>query len=882
MRRDEDDLPMSRIPPVDEDVRRELDFHIDARAAELESRGMTPEQARAAARACFGDAAAVEAECREIETRRRAQRKRARKWDDFRQDVRLGARLLRRSPGYTLAAIVTLALGIGANTAVFSLVDRVLLRPLSFTNADRLVTMFERHEKGWGDFAYATYLELRDNLHSFDAIAQYGAGNTTMIGTDRGVTVSTGWISRDFFKAFPLRPVVGRLPLPEEYVLGAAPVAVVSHAFWRDELGSPSSLDSVRLRGDRELHVVGVLPPSFDFPVGTQVWEPMELDEQSKSHTAHNWSTIGLLARGVTPHAAQREVDALLTRMNTQYYPDFDAVGSTITPLQDAMTASSRAPLYLLLAASAILLLTACTNLASASLARGTARATELSVRSALGATRGRLVRQLLTEAVILSLLGCVAGLVLAALTLRVLAPLAPPALHVADVSIDARVLFFATAVALVTALLFGLLPAMRLSDSGTRIVLRGGTRGTADGGRLRIWNVLVAAEVALAVVLLSGSALLLRSFALVLRTDLGFTPDQVTAASVDLPQSTYDRTSSIIPAFHQRALATLGAQPGVTAVGFVNVAPLRGTFPNGAMEVEGKPHVPRGPYSGSAVYRVVGGDYFAAMGIPLKQGRGFGPSDDAGAAPVVVVSETLAQEEWPGDDPIGKRVRAYGMDGREEPWYVVVGVVGDVRGASVTDPFRETYYFDHRQRPANRAGYVTYVVRSPLTEGSIASLIRRGLASIDPLVAIESTPYRSFVAESLADRRFTMLVLGAFALVALLLSVVGIYAVVAYSVAQRTREMGVRLALGATPGGIRTLVLRGSLAAVVPGLALGLVFSAALSGALRSLLYGVTRFDVISLGAAVVLLGGAALVSVLIPAIRATRVDPVRAIRSE
>jgi predicted permease len=882
MTRDEDDLPMSRIPPVDEDVRREVEFHIDARARELEERGMTPQQARTAARAFFGDAAAVEAECREIETRRRAHRKRARRWDDFRQDVRLGAHLLRRSPGYTLAAVATLALGIGANAAVFSIVDRVLLQPLTFANADRLVTMTERHEKGWGNIAYATYLELRERAHAFDAIAQYGGGPSTIIGADRGITVGTGWISRDCFKAFPLRPLLGRLPLPEEYVLGATPVAVVSHAFWRDYLGAPASLDSMRLRGDADLRVVGVLPPSFDFPVGTQVWEPLELDQQATSHTAHNWETVGRLKPGVAPQAAQRELDEVLSRMKAQYYPDFDAVGATVTPLQEAMTASSRTPLYLLLAASAILLLTACTNLASASLARGTARRAELSVRSALGATRGRLVRQLVTEAIILSLLGCVAGLGLAALTRKILSPLAPPALHVTDVTIDGRVLAFAAAVSIVTALLFGLLPALRLSESGTRAVISSGMRGTADGGRLRVWNVLVAAEVAMAVVLLSGSALLLRSFALVLRTELGFDPAYATATSVELPPSTYDRTAGTIPVFHERVTARLRTQPGLTAAGFVNLAPLRGNKPNGAMEVEGKPHDPRGAFTGSAIYRVIGGDYFAAMGIPLRRGRSFGPGDDAAAPRVVVVSESFAQQEWPGEDPIGKRVRPEGMDLADEEWHVVVGVVGDVRGASVTDPYRATYYFDHRQRPAVRARAVTYVVRSALDEGGVATLIRRTIASIDPQVAVESTPYRDFVAESLADRRFTMLVLGAFALVALLLSVVGIYAVVSYSVAQRTRELGVRLALGATPGGLRALVLRGSMAAVIPWLAAGLALSVSLSGALRSLLYGVTRFDALSLGAAVALLGGAALASVLIPAMRATRVDPTLAIRAD
>ncbi|MBK6487120.1 MAG: ABC transporter permease [Gemmatimonadetes bacterium] len=882
MSRDDDDLPMSRIPPVDEDVRREVAFHIEARAAELEARGMTPDDARATAREFFGDKAAVEAECREIESRRRATNRRARRWDALRQDVRLGARLLRRSPGYTAAAVLTLALGIGANTAVFSIVNRVLLQPLAFENADRLVTMTERHESGWANLAYATYLDLREQSRSFDALAEYGAGTSTVIGTDRGFTVNTAWISRDFFKAFPLRPVMGRLPLPDEHVEGAVPVVVVSFAFWRDVLGAPSSLDTVRLRGSQDFAVVGVLPAEFDFPGGTQVWQPMELIEQSESHTSHRWDTIGRLALGVSPAAAQRDVDQVLARLNEQYYPDFDAVGSTITPLQDAMTATSRTPLYLLLAASAILLLTACTNLASASLARGTARQTELSVRSALGATRGRLVRQLVTEAVLVSVLGCLAGLGMAAVMLRLLATQAPPTLQVTDVPIDGWVLAFAAIVSVVTALLFGLLPALRLSESGTRAVLRGGTRGTGEGGRLRIWNMLVAAEVALAVVLLSGSALLIRSFSLVLETDLGFDPDQVTAATVDLPSSTYDRNSTAIPTFHARVLEQLRMQPGVGAAGFINVAPLGGNNPNGRMEVEGKPHDPRGPFTGSSVYRVIGGDYFSVMGIPLRRGRVFGPADDAAAAPVVVVSEAFVKEEWPGEDPIGKRVRPNGMDVSDEPWHVVIGVVGDVRGASVTDEFRETYYFDHRQRPAARTGYSTYVVRSSLAIGSVSALLRQGVASIDPLVVVESTPFRAFVAESVADRRFTMLVLGTFALVALVLAVVGIYAVVSYSVAQRTREMGVRLALGATPSGLRGLVVRGSMAAVIPGLLAGLVLSIGLSGALRSLLYGVTRFDPLSLGTAVALLGGAALVSVLIPAMRATRVDPMLAIRAE
>ena len=881
--RDDDDLPMSGVRPVHEDVRRELEFHIEQRARELVATGHSPEQAMAAAREYFGDRERVEAECREIESRRRATRRRSRRWEALQQDARLGLRVLRKSPGFTLAATLTLALGIGANAAVFSIVNKVILQPLPYAEPDRLVWMVERHgEKGWGSVPWANFLDLEQQAKSFSSMASMGASTVTLLGAGSPLRVRAAAVSAGFFRVFPVRPVMGRLPAPDEYRRGANPVAVVSYRFWRNELGAPASLEGVHLRMDRDHEVVGVLPPGFDFPDGSQVWGPVELFDQSMSRTSHNWDTVGRLAPGATVEGATREVDGILARLRRMYYPDFDATGSIITPLQEHLTATARTPLYLLLGASAMVLLAACTNLASAMLARGTARAGELAVRAALGATRLRLVRQLVTESAMLSVLGCAVGLGLASLLLRVLPLVAPEGYDLTSVRIDTRVLVFAAGVTIVTALLFGLLPALRLSGGGGSAMLREGGRGTADPRRLRAWSVLVAAEVSLAVVLLTGSALLIRSFARVMDTRLGFDPARVVTADVDLPAITYADSGPGVAAFHERVLDALHQQPAIDAVGFVNVLPLRGANPSGAIEVEGKPLDPRGAFNGYSVYRVVGGDFFRAAGIPLVRGRLFGAGDDAGSAPVVIVNETFARKEWPDGEAIGKRVRPAGMDGRHEPWFVVVGVVGDSRGASVTEPFRQTYYFPYRQRPAYRSRSVSYVARGPTDESSLGRALRGAALAVDPQVPVEVRAYRQIVDASVADRRFTMLVLGAFAGVALLLAVIGIYAVISYSVAQRTREIGVRLALGATPTGVRLLVLRAAMGAVLPGLVVGTLLALAGSGALRSLLYGVTPTDRIALLASVAVLAIAAVGSSFLPATRATRVDPMIAIRTE
>jgi predicted permease len=881
--RDEESLPLSKVPPVAEDVRREMEFHLEQRVAELVAQGMSREQATAAARDAFGDRAAVEEECREIETRRRDTRRRMRAREALRQDVLVGLRVLRRSPGFALAAVATLALGVGANTAVFSLVNTVLLRPLPFVEPDRLVHIVERHEKGWGDLAWTGFLDVQNQARSFTAVTAYAAGTTTILGALTPLQVHGAAVSRDFFRVFPLRPVLGRVPLPDEHREGATPVAVVSYAFWRDHLGSPASLDGVHLRSDADMAVVGVLPPGFDYPDGTQVWSPVERNAPfSASHTAHNYDVIGRLKAGLTVDDARRDLDALFARVRPIYLPDYDAVGSIVKPLQDVLTRNARTPLFLLLGASAFLLLAACTNLASSLLARGTARAGEMAVRSALGATQSRLVRQLLTESALLAVVGCAAGVVLAIVALRALVLVAPPTLPISEVRLDGRVLAFAGLTTVITTFLFGALPAMRLTRASASVALRGGMRGTQEPGKLRLWNILVAAEVAFAVALLAGSVLLIRSFAKVLDSELGFDPSHVETAEVNLPAINYDGLSPAISSFHMRVLERLRATPGVSAAGFANIIPVGGDGPSGMLEVAGLPLDANGPHNGYAIYRVVGGDYFEALGIRVIAGRTFGPSDDAKAPPVVVVSQDFAKHYWPNEDPIGKQLRPYGMDRGKEQFATVIGVVASTRSRGVTSAFQETYYFDHRQRPAYRSYTTSYVVRASGDAGALSTVIRRAVDAVDPQVPVRTETFDEILASSIADRRFTTLVLGVFAATALLLAIVGIYAVVSYSVAQRTREIGVRLALGATSGGVRALVVGAAMRAVVPGLVVGVAIAIADARVLRAMVFGVSPFDPLAIAGALGALLLAALASSAWPARRATRVDPITAIRAE
>ena len=882
---DDERLPLSRTPPVADDVRRELEFHLEQRIAELMATGIPRDRAIQLAQESFGDRARVEAEGRAIERHRRAGVRRSEWLGALGQDVVVGFRVLRKNPGFTATAVLTMGLGTGAVAALFSLVNQVLLRPLPYPEPNRLVTIEERHEKGSGSVPWANFLDLEARSRSFAGMASYGAWTATVLGAGQPLRVKTGAVSSGFFKVFPLRPVLGRLPVAADHRLGASPVAVVSYEFWRDVLGSPRSLAGTRLKLSWDVEVIGVLPAGFDFPDHTQIWWPMELMEQSISRTAHNWDVVGRLKPGIRVERSTRELDQILATLKARYAPDFDATGSTVTGLQEAQTGGVKRPLLLLLAASGVFLLAACTNLASGILARGTARLGELTVRSALGATRVRLARQLLTESALLAGLGAAAGLAIALVLLRTLTPLAPVAMRLDRIALDGWVGGFTLGVALVATLLFGLLPALRLSGASSIAALRETAVGMASGRRMRAWNALIAAEVALAVALLSGSVLLVKSFGRIMETRLGFDPEGTVAVAVDLPSVNYPGNSPVVSGFHLRALERIAATPGVVAVGFVNVPPLLGNGPSGAMTVEGKPPDPSGGggFTGYAIYRVIGGDYFRAMGMPVLRGRSFGPGDDAKAPKVAVVDEAFANEQWPTEDPLGKRLKPAGMDtSGDEPWFTVIGVVPSVRSSSIIGRVRPTYYFDHRQRPPYRSTSVTYAVRTGRDPAKLFAPVRQAVRSVDPEVPVELQTMQEMVAGTVTDRRFTMLVLGTFGALALLLAIVGISGVVSYAVAQRTREIGVRRALGATRGRVSRLVLGTTLAAVVPGLVLGAVLTLGNARALRAFLYGVSPFDLATLGIAVGALGAAALLASLVPAWRAARVDPLIAIRAE
>ncbi|HTO73697.1 MAG TPA: ABC transporter permease, partial [Gemmatimonadales bacterium] len=462
--RPDEELPLTRLLSVNEDVRRELAHHLAERQKELEAQGWSPAEAATEARRSFGDLSAVEEECRAITRRVRKSVRRAESLESWRQDLVLAWRLLLKSPAFTLAAVLTLALGIGANAAIFSVVNGTLLKPLPYDHPERLMDLAERHEHGWGNVSWANMLDWRAQSHSFDGMASYGRGHVTALTSQGPLTVWSASVSEDFFRLFPVQPVRGRLPSADEHRVGANPVAVVSYDFWRNRLGAPTDLTGERIRIDHDYQVIGVLPQGFSYPRDAEVWSPLEIDQQPTSRTAHNWSSIGRLRAGVGVADAERELDTLTARMAKQDGPDFDATGSIVTPLQDKLTSSTRAPLYLLLGASALLLLAACTNLASSMLARGITRRQEIAVRIALGAGRLRIVRQLFTESLLLALLGSGAGLLVARWALGVFLRLAPPALRLAEVHLDGWVLGFTALVGGMTTVLVGLFPALKIS----------------------------------------------------------------------------------------------------------------------------------------------------------------------------------------------------------------------------------------------------------------------------------------------------------------------------------------------------------------------------------------------------------------------------------
>ncbi len=803
-------------------------------------------------------------------------------------DLKYAIRTLRRSPGYTLAALLTLILGIGANTAVFSVVHGILLAPLPYPDADRLVLVREVNGNGRPmAAAWRNFVDWRDRTRSLDGLVAWNSWTSTVLGAGAPLRTEVARISEGFFETVGVPPVRGRAPASAEHVRGAAPAVVVSDGFWRTHLGGDPDFTSRTLTvGSHSAQVIGVMPPAFAYPADAEIWIPLELDEQAESRTSHNYRVLGRLRPGLALEAADADLDAITASfldedpgvVNETWFEGFFPREVTIETLHAATVADSRRALLILLGASVLVLLVACTNLASATLARGTGREREIAVRRSLGAARGQVVRQLFVEALVLATTGGALALALAWAMIRVLPALAPAGIpRIGEVTLDAPVVATAFLVALATAVLFGLLPALRVSDGRFAETLRSGGRGGHDRGRHRVWKALITLEVALALLLVAGSGLLIRSFFSVLAVHPGYRTESVLTATLSPPDQRYP-DGAARRSYYERLLAELQASPVVEAVGLTSSAPLS-SVPNGDIPVR------RATGDGSVIgdYFVISDDYFRALDIPLLAGRTFNERDRDGAPHVVVVNRAFAALAWPGEDPLGKEMKGGGMDDYwdKDVWATVIGVVDDIRQSDLTREPEPALYFSYRQRPF-RTWSMTALVRPRTTIDAVGPAVRDIVRQVDPDVPVAISTIEARLAGSVTPRRFTVFVLGVFAAVALLLACVGIWSVVAYAVATRTREIGIRMALGATAGSVRAHLQRGYLTPVGIGVVIGLALTLATTRVLRSLLYEVRPTDPLTLALTLALLGGAAWLASYVPSLRSTRMSPVETMRAE
>jgi putative ABC transport system permease protein len=791
------------------------------------------------------------------------------------RDVRVSWRSLRRDPVFAVLALLTLSIGIGATTAIFTVGNVVLLRPLPYPAPDRLVALWQVTTAS--DRASVSIPNFRDwqaDAHAFAAMATIRGGTTTVLGGTEPTRAEVYRVSGDFFRVLGARPDRGRVFMPEDSRFGSAPVAVVSASFWRRVLGGTNVANQrVELAG-RVFDVIGVMPDESVFPDRAEVWIPRELFDGEESRDGLNDRVIARLTPDATIARARQELSGIATRLRRDHPQDNPAFDARVIDLQRDLVGNVRDYLRILLGAVAFVLLVAAVNLASASLARGTARGREMAIRLALGSGRSRLVRQLLTESTMLAVAGGAAGIAVAAWLVRVLVRLAPSSIpRPAAIGLDATVLAFAIGVSVLTGLLIGLAPAILCSDVSPAATLAG-SRGAVGDARNALRRILVGAEVALALVLLAGAGLLLRSFARLVGERPGFDTRGALVADLALPSSRYADAMTRLT-FYDGLLERLRALPGVETVAATNTPPLS-WGPNGAILAKDRPGE-----AGQAHYRVVSGDYFHALGVPLVNGRSFVPADDSVAPHVAVVNETFARQMWPGGDASAKRIRFRGMDLHNETWLTVVGVARDAKQIALDAAPVPEVYVSYRQRP-ERTGAMSIIVRSASLSASLAAAVRGVVREQGSDVPVTIGTMEERVARSVADRRFVMLVLTAFGAVALLLAAVGIYGVLSYSVARRTKEIGVRVALGAQSRTVLGMIVADSMRPVMWGTLLGIAGALFVSRVLRGLVYGVGVADPIAFAAATAALMVVALLASWIPARRASRVDPIVVLRGE
>jgi len=810
------------------------------------------------------------------------------------RDLRYVARSFVRTPGFFIVAAFTLALGIGATTAIFSVVNGVLLQPLPYRESDRIVQLFQIDKDGNRmSVSEPNFADWKSGTRSFAGIAMTRAGGIiTVNGLSEPVRVRGTSVTRDFFSVFGVRPELGRTFVDEELRTGAPASVIVSHGFWQRYLGANlNAVGRTITIGTTLFTIVGVMPEHMNYPAGNELWTPHEIDEPNPSRTSHGWRVIARLKDGVTLEQAKQDLSAVSRRLKAQYGDNTWMFDGDLTTLREQLVGKTRTTLLVLLGASAFLLLIACANVVNLLIARMTIRRSELGLRLALGATRGRLVQQFLTEAGVLSVVGGLVGVALAALGVRALLSMQTGNLPRADeIHVSWPVMAFALFISFTAAMAMGLLTAWHGTRGDIRETLSSSQRTqTGTGSSARIRRTLVVSQMALTVVLLVGASLLARSFMRLLDINPGYRTQRAVVLDAAIP---YEQGSSGMLrrlAFYQDLMARLRAIPGVSTVGASSGAPLVGGGSDGAfivmsradepLNMQAIPKLLKDPARGGyANFFVVDGNYFDAMGIPLLRGRAFGPGDTPDAPHAGIISASLARSKWPNENPIGKVIQYGNMDGDLRP-FTVVGVVGDVRDQNLASEPQPTFYayLPQRRNAASSLHVVMQVAGDPTPViASARSIVRQ----LRPDVPPELRTIETIVSTSVADRRFILVLVGVFGGAALVLATLGVYSVISYLVTQRRQEIGVRIALGAQRTDVLELVLRQGALLTAIGVGVGIAGSLLLTRLLKGLVFGISTTDPLAFGGVVLLLALVALVASWVPARRATRVDPMNVLR--
>jgi putative ABC transport system permease protein len=801
------------------------------------------------------------------------------------RDVRYAVRMLMRSRSFTFIAVLTLALGIGANTAIFSIVYTMLLEPLPYEQSDRLMMLWANTSRNRGGAASpADFLDWRKSGQAFEDMSAINFSRLTMTGRGEPATIAGAQVNAQFFELLRVEAAVGRTFTAAEDRAGAARVMVLSHRAWQTRFSSdPRTVGRAITLDGNPYTIVGVMPAGFDFPAvvldnPVEYWVPIQFDEARATRGGHFLRVIGRLRDGVPLATAQAQMDTIARRLQQQH-PDTNTNWIVnVVPLREDVVGNLRTALYVLVGAVGFVLLIACANVANLLLARATGRARELAVRAALGAGRRQLLQQLLTESVVLSLAGAVLGLILAAWALAFASNMTAAWIpRASEVAINVPVLIFTFATALVTGVLFGVAPGLHVTRTVLSETLKGAGRSTGTPGQQRLRTVLVVGEIALAFVLLIGAGLLIRSFQQMQSIRPGFAPDQTLTAVLSLPEMRYTDLPKQA-GFVSQLLARLRGTGNIRSAALSSFIPMDGKENMLVFSVDGQVEPPPGQRR-LAQFRVVSDGFFETLQVPLRRGRTFTAADVDGAPRVAVVSQLLAKKYFPGTDPVGQRI-TLDDPGPERQWFTVVGVVDDVRFREMTSEPMPLLYMS--------AGQVqfpefTLVARTGVDPMSLVPSVRAVVRSLDPALPLNDVrTLEEVVAGSMAGARYRTRLLAAFALIALLLSAVGVYGVMSYSVEQRSQEMGLRMALGARPADVLRLVTGHGVRIAAGGIVLGLAAAFWMTRLLESLLFGVSATDPVTFGAIAVLLGGVALVASAIPAHRATRADPMVVLRTE